>query len=442
MLKGRLRASLRHQRTLMQPSRRLDLDKAPTHCACGPLAAQPVAAPGRVHSTPSLRILHIITGLSLGGAEMMLFKLLSRWDRSRFSGAVVSLTPVGPVGERIAAQGIGVSSLNMRRGLPNPLSILRIAGRIRAFAPDVVQTWMYHADLIGGLAAVLAGGYPIVWGIRNGTLKPGKSSASAIWSARACARLSRFLPKRILCCSESARRVHGALGYDMGRMRVIPNGFDLEEFKPDPLARWAVRQELGLDANAILLGLIARFDPQKDHGTLIRASARLREAWPQLHFVLCGEDVTWGNRELAGRIEKASMRTRFHLLGRRLDIPRVAAALDLACLCSRSEAFPNVVGEAMACGVPCVVTDVGDSAAIVGQTGIVVPPAEPEALAAGIGRLLEMGPEGRRKLGEAARARVLENFSLDRVVREYQGLYCQVAAEAQRSQGSGRLRAR
>ena len=389
-----------------------------------------------------INVLHVITGLSVGGAEMALLKLVSRWDKSRFRGAVVSLLPAGPMGPRIASQGIGVSSLNMRRGLPNPLSILRLAGQIRAFAPDVIQTWMYHADLIGGLAAVLAGGYPVVWGIRNGTLKPGKSSTSAIWSARACARLSLFLPKRILCCSESARRVHGALGYDMGRMRVIPNGFDLEEFKPDPLARWAVRQELGLDANAILLGLIARFDPQKDHGTLIRASARLREAWPQLHFVLCGEDVTWGNRELAGRIEKASMRTRFHLLGRRLDIPRVAAALDLACLCSRSEAFPNVVGEAMACGVPCVVTDVGDSAAIVGQTGIVVPPAEPEALAAGIGRLLEMGPEGRRKLGEAARARVLENFSLDRVVREYQGLYCQVAAEAQRSQGSGRLRAR
>jgi len=389
-----------------------------------------------------INVLHVITGLSVGGAEMALLKLVSRWDKSRFRGAVVSLLPAGPMGPRIASQGIGVSSLNMRRGLPNPLSILRLAGQIRAFAPDVIQTWMYHADLIGGLAAVLAGGYPVVWGIRNGTLKPGKSSTSAIWSARACARLSLFLPKRILCCSESARRVHGALGYDMGRMRVIPNGFDLEEFKPDPLARWALRQELGLDANAILLGLIARFDPQKDHGTLIRASARLREAWPQLHFVLCGEDVTWGNRELAGRIEKASMRTRFHLLGRRLDIPRVAAALDLACLCSRSEAFPNVVGEAMACGVPCVVTDVGDSAAIVGQTGIVVPPAEPEALAAGIGRLLEMGPEGRRKLGEAARARVLENFSLDRVVREYQGLYCQVAAEAQRSQGSGRLRAR
>lgn len=436
MLKGRLRASLRHQRTLMQPSRTPDLDKAPTHCACGPLAAQPVAAPGHMHSTPSLRILHIITGLFLGGAEMMLFRLLSRWDRSRFSGAVVSLIPVGPVGERIAAQGIRVSSLNMRRGLPNPLSILRLAGQIRAFAPDVVQTWMYHADLLGGLAAQAAGRPPVVWGVHNTTLVPGKSSTSAIWSARACARLSLFLPKRILCCSESARRVHGALGYDMGRMRVIPNGFDLEEFKPDPQARWAVRQELGLDANAVLLGLIARFDPQKDHGTLIRASARLREPWPQLHFVLCGEDVTWGNRELAGRIEKAGMRTRFHLLGRRLDIPRVAAALDVACLCSAyGEAFPNVPGEAMACGVPCVVTDVGDSAAIVGETGIVVPPAEPEALAAGIGRLLEMGPEGRRKLGEAARARVRENFSLDRVVREYQGLYCQVAAEAQRSRG-------
>ncbi|MGO9201963.1 MAG: glycosyltransferase family 4 protein [Limisphaerales bacterium] len=380
--------------------------------------------------------MHIITGLFLGGAEMMLFKLLSRWDRSRFSGAVVSLIPLGPVGERIAAQGIRVSSLNMRRGLPNPLSILRLAGQIRAFAPDVVQTWMYHADLLGGLAAQAAGRPPVVWGVHNTTLVPGKSGASAIWSARACARLSLFLPKRILCCSESARRVHGALGYDMGRMRVIPNGFDLEEFKPDPLARWAVRQELGLDANAILLGLIARFDPQKDHGTLIRASARLRDPWPQLHFVLCGEDVTWANRELADRIEKAGMRARFHLLGRRLDIPRVAAALDVACLCSAyGEAFPLVLGEAMACGVPCVVTDVGDSAAVVGETGIVVPPAEPEALAAGIDRLLEMGPEGRRKLGDAARARVLENFSLDRVVREYQGLYCQVAAEAQRSRG-------
>lgn len=302
-----------------------------------------------------VNVLHVITGLSVGGAETMLFKLLSRWDKSRFGGAVVSLIPAGPVGPAIAALGIPVSSLNMRRGVPNPLGVLRLARKIRQFAPDVIQTWMYQADLMGSLAAVLAGGYPVVWGIRNGTLKPGKSSVSAIWSVWVCARLSRLLAKRILCCSESARQIHGALGYDPGRMCVIPNGFDLEQFKPDPAARRAVRQELGLDAKTLLGGLVARFDPQKDHANLIRASARLREPWPQLHWVLCGDGVTFENPELARQIEAAGMRGRFFLLGLRQDLPRLTAALDIACLCSTyGEAFPNVLGEAMACGVPCV----------------------------------------------------------------------------------------
>jgi glycosyltransferase involved in cell wall biosynthesis len=381
-----------------------------------------------------LRVLHVITGLPMGGAEMMLFKLLSRWDSGRFCGAVVSMIPVGPMGPRIVGLGIPVTSLNMRPGMPNPLCIVRLARQICAFAPEVIQTWMYQADLLGGLAGKVAGGRPVVWGIRNGTLQPGKSSASAIWSARICARLSRSLPKRILCCSDSARQIHGALGYDMGRMCVIPNGFDVELFKPDPEARRAVRQELGLDGNALLLGLVARFDPQKDHASLIRASAKLRHRWPQSHFVLCGDDVTWENPELAGQIEEAGMRGRFHLLGRRHDMPRITAALDVACLCSTyGEAFPNVLGEAMACGVPCVVTDVGDSAAIVGDTGIVSLPGDARALAGAIERLLEMGKDARQRLGQAARERVRVNFSLHSIVERYQDLYCQVAVEARSS---------
>ena len=360
---------------------------------------------------------------------MMLYRLLSRWDPHRFSGEVISLVPPGPMGPRIASLDIPVRSLNMRRGVPNPLAILKLAWRIRAFAPGVIQTWMYQADLLGGLAARLSGGHPVVWGIHNTTLEPGKSSATSIWSAKTCARLSRSLPTKILCCSESARDIHRGLGYAAEKMCVIPNGFDLGQFKPDAEAGRSVRTELGVPPAAVLAGLIARFDPQKDHHTFVRASAVLKDRRPDLHFVLCGDDITWGNTDLSRWIHEAGMRDRYHLLGRRDDLPRITAALDVSCLCSTyGEALPLVIGEAMACGVPCVVTDVGDSAMMVGETGFVSPPGDAQGLARGIERILEMGQCARQKLAESARARIREKFSLDQVVKQYEKLYQEVAA--------------
>jgi glycosyltransferase involved in cell wall biosynthesis len=376
-----------------------------------------------------MKVLHVITGLSIGGAETMLYKLLSSWDQNRFSGEVVSLVPAGPIGPKIADLGIPVRSLNMRPGLPSPFAILKLAWRIRAFAPQLIQTWMEHANLLGGLAAKLAGRHPVIWGIRNGALEPGKDSATGIWSAKTCARLSRSLPMKILCCSESARQIHQTLGYDPEKMCVIPNGFDLEQFKPDPKARLAVRAELNVNSRTLLVGLIARFDPFKDHATFIRISALLKDRWPQLHFILCGDGIDWTNVALKGLIEEAGVGDRFHLLGRRNDMPSVTAALDVSCLCSRSEAFPNVLGEAMACGVPCVVTDVGDCAMIVSDTGIVSAPGDAQGLARGVERILELGQGARQKLGESARSRIRDNFSLDRVVKQYEKLYQEVAAK-------------
>lgn len=371
-----------------------------------------------------VKVMHVATGLGMGGAETMLYRLLSGTDPASFQSEVVSLVEVGPVGPMIQALGVPVRSLGMRRGMPSPAAVLRLARWVRAAAPDVIQTWMYHADLVGGLAAKLAGGPPVAWGIHHTTFDPRLTKKLTIWTAQTCARLSRWLPARIVCCSEASRRVHIQAGYAAEKIVVIPNGFDLGRFMPDPAARRDVRREIGIPEEAPLVGLIARFDPQKDHRNFLLAAARLHAHAPESHFLLCGDGVTPGNRELAGWIEAAGVGGYCHLLGRREDTARLMAALDVATTSSAfGEAFPIVVGEAMACGVPCVVTDVGDSAVIVGETGAVVPPGDPDALAAGWRRLLDMRQDERSRLGMAARQRIGERYSLKKIVAQYEQLY-------------------
>jgi len=190
-----------------------------------------------------------------------------------------------------------------------------------------------------------------------------------------------------------------------------------------------VCEELGISKDALLIGLVGRFDPQKDHYNFVRAAALLNGHALDAHFLLCGDQVSWENSILTGWIEASGLANRFHLLGRREDITRLTAALDIASSSSYTEGFPNVIGEAMSCGVPCVVTDVGDSALIVGNTGKVVPPKNPEALAAAWGDLIKMGPEYRRQLGSAARRRVEENYSLPAIVSKYENLYKELAGD-------------
>lgn len=367
-----------------------------------------------------LRVLHLIAGLPTGGAEMMLYKLLSRTYHDSW---VVSMTDVGRMGERIRELGIPVIALGMRRGIPDPRGLLEIIRILRRERPHVVQTWMYHADVMGGIAAWLGGGIPVVWNIRQSTLDSKSSKRGTVLTFRVAAALSRWLPERIVCCSEAGMKVHAALGYAREKIVLIPNGFDLQSFRPDPEARAAIRGELGIPQEAPLVGLVARFDPQKDHANFVEAAVRLLRVFPEVHFLLCGEGVVESNPEFTRRIAGTGVRDRFHLLGRREDVPRVTAALDVATSSSYQEGFPNVIGEAMACGIPCVVTDVGDSAGITADTGITVPPHDPAALADGWRRILGMPREERRSLGERARQRILERFALERVVSAYEELY-------------------
>lgn len=354
---------------------------------------------------------------------MMLYKLLSRMDKSRFNNVVISLTNRGTLGKKIEEMGIPVITLNMERNKPNPVKVLQLAILLRKHKPDILQTWMYHADLIGGLAAKFAGRFPVVWNIRHSNLDPQVNKKRTLRTVMVCAKLSRWIPARIVCCSEVSCNIHIGIGYAQDKMVVIPNGFNVEDFHPDQAARLSVRKELNISEGSLLIGLVARFDSQKDHPNFIHAASKLNARMPDVHFLLCGEGITQNNLNLMDMIEKANIRPCCHLLGRREDISRLTAALDIATSSSCGEGFSNTIGEAMSCGVPCVVTDVGDSALIVGDTGKVVPPKNPEALAEAWQELIESCQERRNQLGAAARHRVEENFNLPFIVARYEKLY-------------------
>jgi len=375
-----------------------------------------------------IRLAHVITGLSTGGAQTALLRLLSRMDRERFEPRVYSLSSwTGPIENEIRALGIPVTVLGMRSAIPNPFAVLELSRCLRLQRADVVQTWMYHADLVGGIAAKIASPRtPVIWGIRNGNLNPKAINARTLYVARMCARMSTWLPRVIVSCGYAASDMHSAIGYSRRKISVIPNGFELQVFRPDPDARQRVRAELGISATATLVGSVGRFHPDKDPKNFVEAAARLHRQLPDVQFLLCGKGFSADNIELAHWVESAKLNGTIRLLGERRDVPRVLAALDVAISPSRAEAFPNTVGEAMACGVPCVVTDVGDSAYIVGETGRVVPPQDPAALADGLNALLRGGSERLRALGLEARRRIEETFSIERMIRSYEETYTDV----------------
>lgn len=377
-----------------------------------------------------MKIAIIITGLATGGAEVMLHKLLQNLDRSRFEPTVISLMTKGEIGPRIEALGIPVHTLNMRRGLPSPLMIFCLVRLLRQLQPDLVHTWMYHSDLLGGLAARLAGCRRVIWGLRHSNLSKTTNKRTTLAVVRLCALLSGWLPTQILSCSHRAKEVHAAVGYLNEKIHVIPNGFDLSHFAPDVSARASLRAELGLPHDAVLVGVVARFDVQKNHFGFVQAAAQLQTQLHRVHFVLAGAGVDGGNLELQEAIAaQPRLQTHMHLLGRRDDIPRLMAAFDVLASPSHGEAFPNVLGEAMACGLPCVVTDAGDSAEIVGSAGRVVAVGDMAALAQQLQEVLQLTETQRAALGQQARTRVQAEYEIGHVAGLYQAFYERVVVE-------------
>jgi len=370
-----------------------------------------------------MHVVHIIIGLKVGGAEQMLRRMvLSQRDASStMQCTVISLTSIGSIGESLRRSDIRVISMGLRSALGIPLLFWRLARLLDALKPEIVQTWMVHADLIGGLAARLAGIRAVVWGVRR------TDYALTPWSTRVfrwtCARLSRTLPDTIVCAAESARRAQVAAGYDASRMVVIPNGFDLDLLKPDAAARAHIRCEFRIAPNALVVGCVGRYDPAKDHANFIAAAGRGALQHEDLLFLMIGRGLDEHNQELMNLIDATGMRHRFLLLGERADVGDCMNAMDIFVLSSRTEAFPNVVGEAMAVGLPCVVTDVGDAATIVGDAGVVTKPEDPQALADAILQLASLHPAERVALGQRARARISKEYSLQASASRFAALY-------------------
>jgi glycosyltransferase involved in cell wall biosynthesis len=347
-------------------------------------------------------------------------------DRSRFSNTVVSISVKCDkfATERLSQAGIGFSTIAMRSGWPNPAGVVRLLRIIRTVRPTILQTWMYHADLLGLLVGKLARVPVILWNIRCTRLDMGWISRSVV---RALIPLSP-IPTAVISNSQAGVRVHQQLGYKPKEWIWIPNSLDLAEFKPQPEARPQLRRELKLAASDIVVGLVARCDPKKDHVNFVRAARLIAIEYPRVNFALVGQGADRSNQQLLSVIQSEGVQGRFHLMGLRDDISSITSAFDIACSSSSAEGLSNTISEAMACGVPCVATDVGDSALLLGDTGKIVPSQDPQAFAAACCELLALSPGQRFQFGMRGRERVRQYFSLSAVVARYQNLYQELTA--------------
>jgi len=369
------------------------------------------------------RILHIITGLSTGGAERALYNLLNGGLITRFENHVVSLSDEGTIGPQILALGVPVTVLGMRSGLPSLSSLRNLYQVVREYQPDVIQGWMYHGNLMAILArSFVSGCTKLVWNVRQTLYELDYEKPMT----RIVIRLNKWFstsPGILLYNSKLSREQHESFGFSSHKGQVIPNGIDVQRFSFSSALRHSVRSELHIPAKAKVIGHVARWHPMKDHPAFLHAAVDIALKYSETHFLLSGWNVSHKNEALQLLIPKRVC-SKFHFLGERDDVSNLMNAMDIFCLSSAwGEGFPNVIGEAMATGVPCVVTDVGDSAIVIGDTGVVVPPQDEEALAAGIESLLIMPLEKRRTLGANARDRIETNYRLEAIVSQYAALY-------------------
>lgn len=366
-----------------------------------------------------MRICHIIVGTNVGGAEQALRRLLQAEGAANQDRLVISLTTVGPVGREIRALGLQVEALGASGPLSAILAFLRLRKLLRDFAPDVVQTWMYHADIFGGLAARSLGLNCVFWGIRN-TQVPSRTFFQRVLSF-AGARLSNWVPRAIICVAHSSLEPYAKAGYRRDRMKVIGNGLDFVPYDRI-VADHMIASPIPIAQHLRRIVSVGRFHTLKGQDILLEAGAELVAHEPAT-FVLVGRGCDNGNASFWNVVQKTGMRDHIIALGERTDVPEIMLGCSVFCLPSRTEGFPNVLLEAMALGMFCVASRAGDSARILGDTGILVSAGDPGALAAGLRTAMLMDPDERRRMGQMARGRARSLFSIDKIVSRYHDLY-------------------
>lgn len=367
-------------------------------------------------------ILYLITSLSVGGAQKALLNLATSEFSDEYQPFVVSLVEVEGIQQQFEQAGIPVQVLGLNRLAKLPLLLPRLFMLVRKIRPRVIHGWMHHGNLFATLAWLFAGCRPVLlWGMHHTPEKATLERAQHAFVIKAGRWLSRF-PQRIVYVSRRSMQRHAELGYASQHAQVIANGIPLGKGNRRAESYASVRQELGIPANALLIGSLTRYVPEKDIPNLMTAIRLLQQSGREAHFLLAGEGMEASNPSLQSLLETLPDPTKVHLLGVRTDAARLIAALDVATLSSQREAFPLFLAEAMAEEVPCVATDVGDIAEFVADTGLIVPARDSAALAQAWRNILQQTAAQRQALGEQARQRVAARYSLDAVVDAYRQL--------------------
>ena len=367
----------------------------------------------------SPRVLHIITGLDSGGAENTLLRLALLHKERGVETQVISLKSGGQLEERFAKSGLLLGSAGFGNGLWNSfVGFWHLHKLVRSYRPSVVQTWMYHADLMGALLLMFLPPVRLIWNIRRNNLSLRNVKGRTYLIGKLCAWLSHIAPDKIVCCAESAVDPHVSLGYCAKKIVVIPNGVDTNRFRPNHDSRNLLRSSLKIEKDACLIGMVGRMMPEKDHLCFLQMAKQLLKSDATFKFLLCGRGVSRNSAILAPLL--ATMPTlddSLFLLEETNQIETIYPALDLHVLSSRSEGFPNVIAEAMACGIPCISTDCGDARKIIGDPQRIVAVGDPQALAEAAKATLASKSTGQE------RERIIEYFSLKSFSDAYLELY-------------------
>lgn len=371
----------------------------------------------------NIKVCHVITSLGVGGAEYMLKRLLNQQIADKSLITVISMMELGKIGQQLREMGYAVHTLEMKSAFGFFRVLFSLMTLLRQVKPDVLQTWMYHADLLGGIAGYLAGYRRIIWSIHCTRVPAGRPMTAVVM--KMCAWLSGVLPSKILCVAEAARKNHIRYGYDASRMVVVPNGFDV----PEQFKSVSTRRQILTGAQfeqKCIVGCVGRFHIDKGQDLLLQAAAEVISKRPDVVFVFAGNQVDDGNIALMQLIAKLGLEHHVFMLGERDDVPALLPEFDIYCMPSRTEAFPVALGEAMLAGLPCVATRVGDCEVLGGEQVHFVDAGNVSALAAALLEMAALPEVERLLLGHAGRERVRQLFSIASISQQYMSLYVEV----------------
>ena len=372
-----------------------------------------------------MKILFIINSLEVGGAEVFLEDLAAQLSQE-YNLEIVTLNSIGAIGHNMLNQGFKIKNFNFNTSYFPLLNFLLLFQYIRKSNPDIVHTWMYHSNFIGGSAAFFAGIKKIIWSIHAFNISQGLLKRRTIFLAKFSALLARFIPNKIIFCSKESMNIHRDMRYPIKKLVTIPNAVNVQKFIFSESQRASIRKELNLSESNYLIGMIGRYDPQKNQAGFIEAASVVHKNNPNTYFFIAGRGVDANNKNLVELISKLELEKNVYLLGERDDVASLLSAADIFALPSYGEAFPISLCEAMSCSVACVASDVGDVKYILGNYKYIIPPGSRIDLANSISEIISLGAVQRKDIGLELRKRVTQNFTIEAIAKIYANFYNQI----------------